>query len=347
MPEVMLPRRVVVLVNADFESRADQRSNVALGAYEADAAVLETARSVSRALASLGVVASELRLRGELASVANELTRRAPEVVFNLVESIDNDYGREWEVPDFLAAHGFRYTGNGSRPLLLCRSKDQVRDELARCGVRVARGAVLNALADLQEPACRALHYPVFVKPARVDGSIGIDRESVCHDLRALERRCKALFERISGPLLVEEFLPGKEINVSLFPAPRAGHVVATEIDFSEVPPEYPRIVTYDAKWNEDSPEYRSKSVKAALSPALFAEVSELSRTAFLALGGSGYGRVDLRLDAEGRPTVIDVNPNCDIDAHAGMALAAESAGIAYPELIRSILEEAMTQRTP
>ena len=153
------------------------------------------------------------------------------------------------------------------------------------------------------------------------------------------------LHSHLPGPYLVEEYLPGKELNVSIFPSPYEGWVVATEIDFSPVPPEYPRIVTYDSKWNESSPEFASKSVPAQLDEALKAEVTALARQAFLALGGSSYGRVDMRLDADGRPCVIDVNPNNDIHPDAGLAAAARSVGIDYPELIAGVLSGALERR--
>jgi D-alanine-D-alanine ligase len=265
--------------------------------------------------------------------------------VFNLVESLGNDYGREWQVPALLDKHGIAYTGNASHPLRVCRSKDRARRVLAQAGVRVARGCVVGSPAELQRRALRSVPFPVFVKPARVDGSIGVDQESICADLAALTQRVAKLHAHLPGPYLVEEYLPGKELNVSIFPSPFDGWVVATEIDFSPVPADYARIVTYDGKWNESSPEYASKSVPARLEPALEAEVAGLARQAFKALGGSSYGRVDMRLDAEGRPCVIDVNPNNDIHPDAGLACAARSVGVDYPELIAAVLSGALERR--
>ncbi|HEX6244235.1 MAG TPA: hypothetical protein VFZ61_25135 [Polyangiales bacterium] len=337
----MQGKRVVILVNADFESRKHELSREGPRAYEADAAVLDTARSVATAAASLGAEVSELRVTTSLRNLVSELRRREADVVFNLVESIDNDYGREWQVPALLERHGIPYTGNGARPLRLCRTKDHARRLLAAAGVRVAEGFVLRQPSDLARRAA-TLHFPLFIKPARVDGSIGIDRDSICADLPALEHKLRQLLANLPGPFLVEEFLPGKELNVAIFPSPRGGWVVPTEIDFSPVPAEYPRIVTYDSKWNADSPEYASTSVPAQLSPALQQEVCELARRAFLALGGTGYGRVDMRLSAAGQPAVIDVNPNNDIDTGAGLAKAARSVGVDYPTLIGSVLSAAL-----
>src|SRR5690606_22169065 len=174
----MLPRRAVVLVNADFEARADATTVEGLRAYEADAAVLESARAVADALSELGVAADELRVTTSLRGVATALRARRAEVVFNLVESVNNDYGREWQVPQLLERQGFAYTGNGPTPLRLCRAKDQARKVLERAGVRVASGVVVR---DTHAAARERFSFPAFVKPARVDGSIGIDAGSVVH----------------------------------------------------------------------------------------------------------------------------------------------------------------------
>lgn len=341
----MLPAHVAILVNTDFESRKHEASAGGPRAYEADAAVLETARHVRTALRSLGVEVSELRVSDSLTGIRRELARTGADVVFNLVESLGNDYGREWQVPALLDKHGIAYTGNASHPLRLCRSKDRARQTLAKAGVRVARGCVVGSPGELQRRKLRAVPFPVFVKPARVDGSIGVDQESICGDAAALARRVAKLHAHLPGPYLVEEYLPGKELNVSIFPSPYEGWVVPTEIDFSAVPAEYPRIITYDGKWNESSPEFASKSMPAQLGPAQAEEVAALARRAFLALGGSSYGRVDMRLDAEGRACVIDVNPNNDIHPDAGLAVAARSVGVDYPDLIAGVLSAALERR--
>jgi D-alanine-D-alanine ligase len=340
----VLPSRTVILVNADFESRKGELASDGPRAYEADAAVLDTARAVGEALRSLQVEVEELRVTNSLRGIVAELTRRDVHTVFNLVESVDNDYGREWQVPALLARHGIRYTGNGAQALRLCRMKDRVRRVLARAGVRVAQGACVQDETELLGASVRGLSYPLFVKPARVDGSIGIDRSSICHDEQALRARVSKLSATLPGPYLIEEYLPGKEINVALFPEPRAGLVVATEIDFSPVPGNLPPIVTYDAKWNPESPEYLSRSLPAQLSWELRAEVERVARAAFMALSGTGYGRVDMRLDARGAPCVIDVNPNNDIHPGAGLALAAKSVGWDYARLIESVLATAASR---
>jgi D-alanine-D-alanine ligase len=333
----MLPARTAVLVNTDFMSRRAETERDGPRGFEADAAVLDTAHAVVEVLRGLGVEVTQLEVSHTLAQLPAQLASREIRTVFNLVESIDNDYGREWELPALLDSLAVRYTGNGVRPLQLCREKDRAREVLQQAGVRVARGQVLEG-AELPG----TLPFPCFVKPARVDGSIGVDADSLCADAPALRARLQKLTANLPGPFLVEEYLPGKEINVALFPARgRELALVATEIDFSPLAPGLPRFVTYDSKWNPQSPEYVTKSVPAVLDAPLRVEVERLTREAFRALGGSGYGRVDMRLDQAGRPCVIDVNPNNDLHPEAGLAVAARSIGVAYPELIGAILERA------
>jgi D-alanine-D-alanine ligase len=345
----MLPARCVILVNADFESRSAEPEATGPRAYAADAAVLVTASAVGEALRELGVAVEELRVTSSLRGLARALELRRPDVVFNLVESVANDYGREWEVAWLLARRGFAYTGNAAPPLRLCRAKDRVRRVLARAGARVAPGVVLHSAdpAVVRSTVTRAaLAFPAFVKPARVDGSIGVDADSLVHDIAALTARlAKLTASRVPGPFLVEEFLPGRELNVALVPGPDALLAAPTEIDFSACAADCPRFITFASKWDPTSPEYASRSLPAHLEPALAAEVDALARRAFTALGGSGYGRVDLRLDRLGRPCVIDVNPNSDIHPDAGLATAARSVGLAYPALLVRILEHAQRRR--
>ena len=336
-----LPRKVLVLVNSDFESRTEELTRDAPRGFEADAAVLDTAHAVEGALGALGVQVEELRVRASLEGIVEAVRRREADLVFNLVESLDNDYGREWELPALLGRHDIPYTGNGPRPLRACRAKDLTRRVLRRAQVRIPEGVVVRDASDLTAVRGAKLAFPCFVKPARMDGSIGIDAGSLCPDEAALGKRLSHLAAHLPGPFLVETYLPGKEINVALFPHPEAPTrrmVVPTEIDFSALAPSLPRFVTYDGKWNPESPEAGSRSVPAQLAPALRDEVDALARRAFDALCGSGYGRVDMRLDDAGRPCVIDVNPNNDLHPEAGLALAAKSAGLTYESLVAAIV---------
>jgi len=119
-----------------------------------------------------------------------------------------------------------------------------------------------------------------------------------------------------------------------------------SEIDFAEMPAGAPRIVSFDGKWVESSPEFNgTKPVACALAPDLMARLTTVAETAFAAMELRDYARLDVRLDAAGTPYVIDVNPNCDLSDGAGFARAARAAGLGYDAVIGRIVELALQRR--
>jgi D-alanine-D-alanine ligase len=137
--------------------------------------------------------------------------------------------------------------------------------------------------------------------------------------------------------VLAERYVEGREINVTVIGNGADLRILPLhEIDFSAMPKDRPRIVSYAAKWDESHVDYvGTKPVPLRdASRELVARVENIARAAYVALGLRDYGRVDLRIDAQGMPWVIDVNPNCDISPDAGVARAATVAGLSYPQLI-------------
>lgn len=338
--------RVAVLYNHDFE--AATRAGGALDvppSREADAEVEETARVIQATLEELGVEASVFAVEETTDGLVDHLRAEEIGLVFNLVESLAGDPSREAEVPRLLDGAGIPYTGNGVSTLGLALEKDKAKAILEAHGIAVPRGfSVDDVGASTLRDSMRTngLEFPVFVKPARTDASIGIDQRSLAASFDALVDRVRWLKQHIRGPCLVEEYLPGREINVAIFPNPSTGRLVLTEVDFSAYPAGHAPIVTYACKWLPEDPEFRARSIPCGgrISKNLELDVKQVARTAFMALGGTSYGRVDLRLDSMGCPRVIDVNPNPDLDPGAGLAIAARSDGVAYTDLIASITED-------
>jgi D-alanine-D-alanine ligase len=336
-------RRIAVIYNIDFVIAAAAEKGDSLRTLEANSEVARAARKIADILEENGDAASLIEVNDSLDFLPEKLRGERIEAVFNLVESIGNVDAREPEFPALLERLGVPYTGNSPAPLILAQAKDEAKRRLAACGVPFPRGVAVDDPDELRPEILADLAFPLFVKPARTDASIGIDQESVVRDAAALRERLQYLRTRVRCPLLVEEFLPGREINVAIFPEPHNGVYAPTEIDFSGYPPDLVPIVTYNCKWRPDSPEYNAFSKPAAgrLPPALLDEALRLARAAFLAIGGDGYGRVDMRLDAQSRPKVIDINPNNDLDCDAGTAIAARGVGVEYPALILGIAAHA------
>lgn len=314
--------RMVVLGSDDRDALGGDRPDVR--------EVLDAAAGVRDALVRQGFANVTLRLARDLPDIRRMLADDRPRVVFNLVESLKGREGWEPAVAALLERSGVAFTGSTAMVLRTCLDKDMSTQVLRRAGVPVPR-------SEVRTPANAALPFPfpAFVKPRRTDGSVGIDAGSVVHDAVALTARVQHLCDTFGGETIVQEYLPGKEINVAVLGDTELTALWPAEIDFTGFPKDLPPIVTYRAKWDEDSPEFTgSTSVRARLDPALERRVTHVALHAFSALGLRDYGRVDMRLDAHGIPRVIEVNPNSDLAEGFGIAHQAARQGILYPELI-------------
>jgi D-alanine-D-alanine ligase len=335
--------RIAVLYNVDFE-----RQGAGGASYEADAEVRETADAVAHALEKHGYTPELLAVDDELSPLERAAATGRFAAVFNLVESLGGDAAREPDVPELLDRLGVAYTGNSAPALRVAHAKDRTRRRLAEHGVPIPGGVAVGA-GEVASVAAAQLRYPLFVKPARTDASIGIDQSSIVRDASALARRLEQLATLVPGPYLVEEYLPGREVNVAIFPEPIEGHLVCTHIDFSACAEGVAPIVTYDCKWRPGTPDYNARSLPSSgiLSAEEIAAARSVARAAFLAIGATSYGRVDLRGGADGRFYVIDVNPNPDIHPEAGMSIAARSIGVEHDALAAGILRTALARRSP
>jgi D-alanine-D-alanine ligase len=189
--------------------------------------------------------------------------------------------------------------------------------------------------------------FPVIVKPEREDGSLGIERDAVVYDMRSLRERVAELIETLQQPAVVQRYIHGREIGVSLlgWPVPRA--LPPGEIVFGGLPQDHPHILTFSSKWVPDSVGWNGcASVPAVLRPPELRRVAAIGRRAFEVLGLRDYGRVDVRLDERGDPYVIDVNPNCDLSDDGGFGLASARAGLGHGAYIWEILRGALRRRT-
>jgi D-alanine-D-alanine ligase len=176
------------------------------------------------------------------------------------------------------------------------------------------------------------------MKPRWQDASIGIDQESLLRSPASLAAALAAHYASF-GPLVVEEYLAGREFNVALlgYPAPRV--LPLAEIDFSGFPADLFRIVGYRAKWDEDSPEYRATNrVFPALPAPLAAELRRVAAECFHLFDLRDYGRVDLRLDGQGRVQVLEINANPCLSPDAGFPAAAAASGLDYTAMVAELL---------
>lgn len=337
--------RVAVLYNRDYEGAEADPEN------RAREDIANVAREVAEVITAAGHDVLSLGVREDLGVVATALRDPAPVVVFNLCESLRGDNRFEALVPMLLEFEGLVYTGSPPTTLLSALHKDRAKQLLLGAGVSTPRSVTLHRIG---EAAGVDLRYPLIVKPSREDASVGISSASVVANPGELEARVRHVLMHYNQPALVEEYIVGREINAAILerPADESGAHAAEvlplhEIDFSDMPEGQPKIVSFEAKWVEDSPDYNgTRPVPCTLPPALEARVRETALAAFRAIGLRDYGRVDLRISSDGVPYVIDINPNCDLSSQGGgFARAARAAGMSYSDLVLRLLALALERQ--
>lgn len=294
--------------------------------------VLDAVHGVVEALVQRGCSAFPIAAAPPLDRLLARLA--GVDLVFNLVESLEGRAEDEPRIAALLELSGRPVTGSRSEALALCRRKDRVNTLLAAAGLPVPEWTLAGA-----DDAGGWDIFPAIVKPVGEDGSVGIDELSVVEDpveLRAALSRAMG-DSRVQRDALVQRFVGGRELNVGI-----VGGVVlpVAEIEFSGSQ----RLVSYAAKWHPGSAaDLATRPVcPAPIDPALAAQARDVAMRAWRVVGGSGYGRVDLRADEQGRLHVLEVNPNPDLAPAAGLARMAAAAGWEYAELVDRILREAL-----
>ena len=332
--------RVVVIYNRDFEGADADPEN------KAREDIKDIAEHVMSILQNRGCAAVGLGVTDDVFAAASALRDARPDVVFNLCESIGGDNRFEPLMPMLLDREALSYTGSGPLSLSLALHKHKAKDILRARGIPTPEAIVLTT-ADI---SAVTLPFPLIVKPSREDASVGITRESVVWTRETLEQRVAYVLSHYRQPVLVERYIEGREIYVSMLGTAEGTPQVFPfyEIDFSEMPADRPRIVSFEGKWVETSDEYRgTKPVRCEnLTPELQARITATALSAFQAMELRDYARVDIRLAADGVPYVIDVNPNCDLSDNAGgFSKAAKAAGLGYDAVISRIVELALMRR--
>jgi D-alanine-D-alanine ligase len=268
-----------------------------------------------------------------------DLTHPGPQVVFNLIEGFAGSSAGEAWITSLLELLGLRYTGCTPEAQGLCHQKARTKALLRGFGLPTAPFLVVSPGASF-EPSFPA---PYFVKPDAEDASLGIDQGSVVTDGEALAERVALLRARFPGDVLIEAYLPGPEYNVGVLGLPDPIPLAVAEVVYDPKPGDWP-ILTYAAKWDVGSAEDLASPIRcpAEIDPSLSAELARLAVAAFEATGCRDVARVDFRLDAEGRPMILEVNPNPDLGPTAGWARALRASGRDYAETIAGLAERAL-----
>ena len=328
---------VLVLYNGPRLSPADYA--------ESDAGILAEADAVAAALAERGIPFRRAAAR-TVEETAAAIAAGGEDVVFNLVESLPGEIDDAVSVPGICRALGRACTGGDTDCLALTLDKGWTQAVLRAAGVPTPASIVAGSasLADAALPP-----FPVIVKPIRTDASEGIDAASVVAGPGGALRRAVERVEREFGSsALIEQYIDGREINVSIIERGGCAEVLPlAEIDFPAYPEGKPRIVDYPSKWVPDSFEYHNtpRIIPAELPETVASEIRALSIAAWRATRCRDYARVDLRLDRRQRPHVVDVNVNPDVGPDGGFSATLRAAGIGMPEFAAVMVANALARR--
>jgi D-alanine-D-alanine ligase len=297
----------------------------------------EVEDEVAETLGKLGHEATLHVLDGSLKSL-HALARIECDLVFNLAESFAGNDTADYCIAAYLELLNIKFTGSGSHGLLYGQDKAVAKKILEFHGIhtpvfaRSFRGR-LDFSHDLE--------FPVIVKPAREDGSIGIEFSSVVTSIRELMERIDWLHANFDSPVLIEEFVEGREMYVGVLGNEHPEALPVIELDLSKLPEGTPRIAGAEVKWGKGTRAYRD--TKSAVAEGLPEETTALLQqtavSVFQALELRDYARIDMRLRPDGRVAVIEANPNPWLASKAEFAMAARKSGRNYTQLIEEIVD--------
>jgi D-alanine-D-alanine ligase len=304
--------------------------------------VLYTADVVEKTLRESGHAVARLGVGRDPLVLLKGIRRHRPDVVFNLFEGLADCSETEAHVAGLLEWLGLPFTGSPYQTLCLARNKAMTKHLLQGAGLPTAEFFVVE---EMPVPPC-PLEWPVIVKPATQDASVGLDQGSVVKDQKRLEERVAYLLETYGPPVLVEQFIRGREFNVGVIEAPDLRVLPVSEILFVDKDPDYWPIVTYDAKWKPGTRDYEATPPRypAPISPRLRERLEILAARAFRLLGCRDYARVDFRVRPGGRPSILEVNPNPDFSPTAGLAGGLASAGLTHPQFTVELVQRALAR---
>lgn len=333
------PSGVVVLYNAtDGLIKGEPRDLLA------EQGVIHCAEAVSEALNAAGYRVAQVPVHTD---VELALARYPPTewMIFNLGEGLAGRLFEEPRIVWALEAMGYCFTGSDGNAIATSVHKGRAKVLLSGKGVPTPPWRLLRYPDEVDSLGDR-LRFPLIVKPVAEDASIGVGTGAVVHNVQALRERVAYVVERYRQAALVEVFVVGREFNLSLWGDP-PDLLPLAEIDFSAFKDPYSRIVSFAAKWEEESFEYHHTPVicPAPTSGGCSDRIADVARRAWDAIGCRGYARVDMRLGDGDVPYVMEVNCNPDLSPEAGFHQAARVAGYSYEDMVVNIVEVAGKQR--
>lgn len=304
-----------------------------------DQGTLEQAGQVADALHKNGFETETFSFMRDIGALRERLTKLQPAVVFNLVETIFDRAGMVHLAPALLEEMNLPFTGSGSSGMYMSMNKIVSK--------RVMRGDGISTPDWCEAPDWHGLdeNRRYIVKCATEHASIGLTADSIVTGRDAVIARVREVCREWPADWYAESFVEGREFNIAMLDGNEGGKIMPlAEMTFDGYPDDKAKIVDYHAKWTSNSFEYQNTArrfLEDQTEPKLAEAVRQAVENCWRTFGLRGWARVDMRIDANGQPQVIDVNANPDLSDDAGMAAAAAQAGLSYHQMIGRIVEAA------
>ena len=330
----MKPRRVLVLVHESLVPPEDSSgyTDQQIDAWRTEYDVMTSLRAMGHEVRMLGMGDSLAELRAAIGDWK-------PDLAFNLLEEFQGIVTYDQYVVAYLELMKLPYTGCNPRGMMISRDKVLSKQILHYHRIPTARFALLPRNRAYREP--RRLAYPLFVKSATEDASLGISQASIVHDGAKLRERVEFIHEQTKSDALVEEYIEGREIYVGVLGNERLTTFPLWELNFGTLPEVMAGIATRKVKWDRKYQQKHGIGTGPArdLPPGIEHRVAQLVRRIYRALCLSGYARIDLRMRPDGSVVVLEANANPNLAQTEDFATSALAAGVGYDALLERIMK--------
>ena len=296
---------------------------------------MEQVEAIETSLTDLGYQAVRIPFTRDLGRFIDQTGKAGISMAFNLCESVDDNPQFVAHPAAVLELLNIPFTGSPAAALMSTTDKHLVKLALHGAGLNTPRAFLFSGekLINFSQ-----MTFPVILKPQFQDASIGIDQESVISDPDCLAEALRE-FHGTYGPIVVEEYIDGREFNISLIGSLHPEVLPVAEIDFSGFPDDLFKIVGYRAKWEPESIEYReTKRAFPSLPESVVENMSAVSAQCYQLFGLRDYGRVDLRLDSSGKVYVLEINANPCLSPDAGFPAAVAKSGLGYTTMVEKFV---------
>jgi D-alanine-D-alanine ligase len=298
----------------------------------------KTEFDVREALKKLGHRTRVIGISDDIGPFLHAVSQERPDIVFNLVEHFDDQAVLERSVAAVIEIMRIPYTGSGPTGLTLCKNKGLMKKLMAYHKIKTPKFHVMHLNRNSRVPA--NMRFPMIIKPVSEDGSYGISQASFVESAEALQERVRFIQQHFMQDALVEEYIEGRELYVSLIGNKQLKAYPPREVVFRDVPDNEPKIATFRAKWDDT---YREKwgienRFANPLADGVMERIERLCKKVYRVLNLNGYGRIDLRLTPTNEIMIIEANPNPGIAGDEDFSLSVTKNAMTYEDFIQKLL---------